>query len=44
LGRCGQGDLSPTRYSHRQPWARTASPPGQTEFHPWKKEKLSNKQ
>jgi hypothetical protein len=32
------------RYSHRQAWATEAQPPGQTDLHPRKKEKLSNKQ
>jgi hypothetical protein len=32
------------RYSHRQAWARAAWPPGQTDLHLGKKEKLSNKQ
>jgi hypothetical protein len=36
--------LAVPRYSHRQPWARAAEPPGQTDLHPVKKEKLSNKQ
>jgi hypothetical protein len=31
-------------YPHRQPWARTPYPPGQTNPHLGKKEKLSNKQ
>jgi hypothetical protein len=45
LGRCGpQGELSGTCYSHRQPWTRSAQPPGQTDPHPGKKEKLINKQ
>jgi hypothetical protein len=26
------------QYSHRQPWARSAEPPGQTDPHPGKKE------
>jgi hypothetical protein len=36
--------LAVPRYSHRQPWARAAQPPGQTDLHLGKKEKLSNKQ
>jgi hypothetical protein len=32
------------QYSHRQAWARAAQPPGQTDLHPGKKEKLTNKQ
>jgi hypothetical protein len=32
------------QYSLRQPWARAAQPPGQTNLHPGKKEKLTNKQ
>jgi hypothetical protein len=36
--------LAVLQYSHRQPWARAAKPPGQTNLHQGKKEKLSNKQ
>jgi hypothetical protein len=32
------------QYSHRQAWARAAYPPGQTDLHLGKKEKLTNKQ
>jgi hypothetical protein len=39
-----QGKLSSTQYSHRQSWARSAQPPGQTNPHPGIKEKLNNKQ
>jgi hypothetical protein len=42
-----QGELSSVQYSHKQPWARSAQPPGQTDPHPGKKEKktkLNNKQ
>jgi hypothetical protein len=41
------GELSGMQYSHRQPWARSANLPGQTDPHPGKKEKenkLNNKQ
>jgi hypothetical protein len=39
------GELSSTQYSHKQPWARSASPPGQSDPHPGKKEKKKlNKQ
>jgi hypothetical protein len=41
------GELSGTWYSHKQPWARSAQPPGQTNPHSGKKEKenkLKNKQ
>jgi hypothetical protein len=31
-------------YSHRQAWARAVYPPGQTDLHPGKKEKVSKKQ
>jgi hypothetical protein len=48
LERCKPpGELSSMRYSHRQPWARSAQPPGQTNPHLGKKEKenkLNNKQ
>jgi hypothetical protein len=38
LGRCRpQGELIGTQYSHRQSWARSAQPPGQTDPHPEKK-------
>jgi hypothetical protein len=36
LGRRGQGELSGMRYFHRQPWVRSAQPPGQTEPYPGK--------
>jgi hypothetical protein len=33
------GELSGMRYSHKQPWARSTYPPGQTDPHPGIKEK-----
>jgi hypothetical protein len=41
------GEISCMWYSHREPWARSAQPPAQTDPHPGKKEKktkLNNKQ